>query len=53
MEEVERADLKALWIPNQTLKKKKALQQETVSGKEPPQSSKGPEFNQTKKKKIL
>lgn len=44
------ADLKALWIPNQTKKKKKvfAQLQESARGKEPPQSSKGSKFNQAK-----
>lgn len=49
MKEVGWADLKALWIPNQTKKKGFAQLQESARGKEPPQSSKGSKFNQRQK----
>lgn len=49
MKEVGWADLKALWIPNETKKKIFFAQlQESARGKEPPQSSKGSKFNQAK-----
>lgn len=41
MEEVERADLKALWIPNQTLKKKKGFATRNCERKRTPTEFKG------------
>lgn len=48
MKEVGWANLKALWVPNQTKKKSFAQLQESARGKEPLQSSKGSKFNQAK-----